>query len=244
MVLLLVAGNALVNRKGDIDWSIPHSLRIYPINGDHGAKTAAYINALSSYDFTPIGEFINQESRPYNLPGAEPVSVDLGPEVKSLPPPTPFGGSRFAIVLWSIRMRWWAFRHDKNNDIAAARMFVIYFDPATSGQLGHSLGLTRGRMGVVKGYGSRLFSARNKVVITHEYLHILGATDKYDPADGMPIYPLGYAAPDAVPRYPQKAVEIMGGLVPVTSDEGVMPEGLWQTVIGPITAREIGWIGE
>jgi len=78
-------------------------------------------------------------------------------------------------------------------------------------------------------------------VITHELLHTFGATDKYDPATGLPRYPDGFAEPELVPRYPQRLAEIMAGKMPLTSTEADLPENLGQERVGPLTAREIGW---
>jgi hypothetical protein len=82
------------------------------------------------------------------------------------------------------------------------------------------------------------------VVIVHELLHTLGATDKYDPATSQPLFPEGYAEPDAKPLYPQRFAEIMAGRIAVSDDETEMPEGLARVVVGPETAREINWIDD
>ena len=79
------------------------------------------------------------------------------------------------------------------------------------------------------------------MIITHELLHTLGATDKYDPQTNQPFFPDGFAEPERTPLYPQRWAEIMGGFIAVSEEKGLMPEGLSQTVIGPLTAGEIGW---
>ncbi|MCK7509595.1 MAG: hypothetical protein MZV70_39835 [Desulfobacterales bacterium] len=83
--------------------------------------------------------------------------------------------------------------------------------------------------------------AQNQVVITHELLHALGATDKYDRDTGQPLYPVGYADPYAQPPLPQELAEIMAGRIPVTAGKAVIPDGLNQAMIGYQTAAEIGW---
>ena len=79
------------------------------------------------------------------------------------------------------------------------------------------------------------------IVATHELLHTLGASDKYDPATNLPLHPTGYAEPYLEPRYPQQFAEIMGGRIPESSGRARIPSNLAETVIGPDTAREIGW---
>ena len=88
-------------------------------------------------------------------------------------------------------------------------------------------------------YASRRHAGANNVIIAHEFLHTLGATDKYDPGTGMPAYPLGYADPSREPRYPQTHAEIMGGRIPLAEDDAVIPKSLRYAVIGPQTATEI-----
>jgi len=77
------------------------------------------------------------------------------------------------------------------------------------------------------------------VVIAHELLHTLGATDKYDP-DGQPLYPIGFADFIAEPCYPQSMAEIMAGRIPLSPGKAEIPKNLAETVIGYATAAEIG----
>ncbi|NIO43671.1 MAG: hypothetical protein GTO41_28055 [Burkholderiales bacterium] len=84
-------------------------------------------------------------------------------------------------------------------------------------------------------------SAENNIIITHELLHTLGATDKYDLATNQPLYPAGYAEPDIRPLYPQQFSEIMGGRIPVSQVRSVPPQTLDAVLVGPQTAAEIGW---
>ena len=94
-------------------------------------------------------------------------------------------------------------------------------------------------VGVVNAYASRRRTGSNNVIIAHEFLHTLGATDKYDPADGQPIAPDGLAEPDRRPLYPQRLAEIMGGRTALAENDAVIPKGLRFAVIGPLTASEI-----
>ena len=73
-------------------------------------------------------------------------------------------------------------------------------------------------------------------------MHTVGASDKYDPKSGQPIYPDGYAEPKLNPRYPQSKAEIMGGRIPVCNKEASIPWSLKQVTVGPQTAIEIGWL--
>jgi len=48
----------------------------------------------------------------------------------------------------------------------------------------------------------------------------------------LPTYPNGYADPEQQPLYPQTKAELMGGRIPVSDSEAVMPGSLRQAVVG------------
>jgi hypothetical protein len=121
-------------------------------------------------------------------------------------------------------------------------MFVVYHDPDTHNTLRHSLGIQKGMIGVVNAYAGRALAQRNNVVIAHEFLHTLGASDKYDRTNNQPIYPDGYAEPDRTPLHPQRKAEIMAGRIPLSDQQAVMPKSVARSSIGAMTAREIRWI--
>jgi hypothetical protein len=97
-------------------------------------------------------------------------------------------------------------------------------------------------MAVTHLYAGDEAAGSNQVVVVHEFLHTLGATDRYDPATGQPLVPDGLADPLLEPRYPQRAAEIMAGRIAVSASEAEIPPGLRDTTVGPATAREIGWL--
>ena len=122
------------------------------------------------------------------------------------------------------------------------RLYLLYHNPATSPRLSHSTALNKGRIGRVNLFGSNEYAKQNLVILAHELLHTLTATDKYDLQTNLPAYPEGFAEPNKEPRYPQDFAELMGGRVPMTETKAEIPKSLEQTLIGEKTAREIGWI--
>jgi hypothetical protein len=80
------------------------------------------------------------------------------------------------------------------------------------------------------------------VVVAHELMHTLGASDKYDPGSGRTLVPLGLAEPDRVPLFPQRYAEIMARNRPISATEEKVPESFEQIAVGPATAREIRWL--
>lgn len=141
-------------------------------------------------------------------------------------------------------MRWWAWRHGREKGLAPAdiKIFVRYQNDKPNGLLERSVGIQNGSYGIVNAVASRLMASRNRIVIAHELLHILGASDKYDPRSGQPLVPEGLADPLKIPLYPQRRAEIMAGRIAVSSNNWSQPGNLEQCIIGPETATEIGWL--
>jgi hypothetical protein len=159
------------------------------------------------------------------------------------PPALDPGAGVFTRIVWSLRLRY--YRHRMLAAVSPRpqiAMFLLYHDPALASRLAHSAGLQRGLTAVVHVFASRSQEAQNRIVMTHELLHTFGATDKYDLATGLPEYPEGFADPQLSPRYPQQLAEIMAVKVPLSATEARMPDSLDDERVGPVTAREIGWV--
>jgi hypothetical protein len=243
IVLAGVAGSAWLTKVRTTSWEHPLRVVMFPINADGSAATASYIAALGRDAFQPIDDFMRDEAQRYALPGRDPVDVDVAPRVHSLPPPAPYDGNVLHIALWSLQLRFWAWRNaDYPGPRPDVRMFLLYHDPALVARVAHSLGLQKGLIGVVHVFASEEQANSNNVVITHELLHTVGASDKYDPATNQPRHPEGYAEPDREPLLPQSFAEIMGGRIPLSSEDAHIPSGLHEVVIGAATAREIRWL--
>jgi len=243
LVLLLVGATQYLTQYRATRWDHTLWAVIYPINGDNSAVTTQYIAGLTPENFESLGQFFSEEAKLYSLPLAEPVTFKLAPPVKVAPPRLPKQPFKvYEVMLWSLKLRYWAWRHDSHHGPRAdIRMFVVYHDPAITQSLEHSVGLSKGMLGVVNAFAAKKQSGMNNVVIAHELLHTVGATDKYDLATNQPIYPDGYAEPERPNRYPQRFAEIMGGRIPLSQEAAEMPHNLDFTLIGPLTAREINW---
>lgn len=225
-------------------WQRPLKVEIYPINGDNTVATENYIAGLRPEHFAPVADFIGSEARRYGKTVSPALRIYLARQLRARPPETPAAGHDvFDVIGWSLRLRYWAFRHSTPHRSLSpkVRIFVQYYTNAEGGALKHSLGLREGLIGVVHAFARREQDEQNNVVIAHELLHTLGASDKYD-AHTLPVFPHGYAEPAREPLYPQTHAEIMGGRIPVAPDRAAMPVGLVQCVIGEDTAREINWI--
>jgi hypothetical protein len=243
-LLVFVATGAYLSRARSTDWDAPLWIAVHPINADGSAVTGNYISTLSNQTFESIEEFFAREAARYQLPLTEPARVEVYDEVEEPPPQLDPDASVLGRALWSLRLRFWAWREGSDGERAPPdiRMFVLYHDPATTSAVPHSLGLQKGLLGVVYAFADAEMTGSNNVVIAHELLHTVGASDKYDPADDRPLYPDGYADPQQDPLYPQERTEVMAGRRMVSEREWEMPSGLRGVVVGARTATEIHWI--
>ena len=243
MILIGVALGSWLTSKRSTNWEQPLWIAIYPINADSSSVTQQYINQLELEDFQSIEDFISEEAEEFNLPLKQPFTLKLAPQVKSLPPEPPSSGAVWEVMLWSLKLRYWAYQSNTYQGPAPhIRIFVKYFDVKDQQPLAHSLGLQQGMLGIVNAFAINKMTLANAMVITHEILHTLGATDKYDLSTGLPLYPDGYAEADRAPLYPQETAEIMAGKIPISEEKAAIPRGLHQVILGPQTAREILWL--
>ena len=242
VILVIVGLSTWLTKIRNTSWEETLWVAVYPINADKNRTVSRYINKLTRNDFTDIERFFRDEASYFKLGIQEPMRIELQPEIESLPPRPPESASVLDIMLWSLKLRYWAWQNDNNNGPAAhVRIYVIYHDPAQHTRLAHSLGLEKGQIGVVNAFASRHYRAKNNVIITHEFLHTIGATDKYQLQTDLPVFPDGYAEPNSKPLYPQKMAEIMGGRIPLSETRAIIPSGLHKVVIGDKTAEEINW---
>lgn len=242
LVLVHVGVGAWLLRARAAAWNQTLRVAVYPIAADDSPRTTAYVDALEPSVVAPIEQFLVEEAKRYGVPFYDPVDVRLVPRLNAIPPPPPHGGSRLDILWWSLQLRYWVWHHgDVAGPAPHVRLFVLYHDPEVTPTVPHSVGLPQGLIGVVHVFATRTQAAENAVVMTHELLHTLRATDKYDPVTNQPVFPDGYAEPRRNPREPQEFAEIMAGRIPVSRATADMPRGLEYTLIGEMTAREIGW---
>jgi len=235
--------NTWLTQLRSTDWDESLWVVVYPINGDNSPVTQKYMDTLSRDTFVSIASFLGAEAKRYRMAISDPVTVRLAPQISKHPPVPPVNGSIFSVMLFSLQLRYWAYINDNfDGPKPDVQIFVLYYDPGTHDTLRHSLGIQKGMIGVVNAFAGRALAQRNNVVIAHEFLHTLGASDKYDGENNQPIYPDGYAEPDKTPLHPQRKAEIMAGRIPLSDHQAVMPKSFATSSIGAKTAREIRWI--
>jgi hypothetical protein len=243
LVLLAVALHSWLDRVATQSWREPLWVGLFPLNDDGTASTAQYLASLRAKDFDAIEDFFAREGKRYGLKLEQPVHVELYPQGSNLPPAVDPAAGPVGIAWWSLKLRWFAARATEVPGRAPARvrLFLLYHDPATLERAPDSHGLQKGLVGVVHLFADSALAGRNNIVIAHELLHTVGATDKYDLGSGTPLFPVGYADRDQEPLYPQERAEIMAGRRALSALQSDMPRTLAGVVVGPETALEIRW---
>ena len=242
-ILIIVAVDTGLTRLRVASWDHPLRVVVYPINADGSDAAAKYIANLTVSQFDDIEQKVKEQAKHYGITLDDPMDITLAKPIDATPPTQPHDQNILKVMWWSLNLRLWAARMDHyDGPTPEVRAFTLYYDPKTHHVLEHSTGLEKGMIGVIKLFASDKMTAENNIVMLHELLHTLGATDKYDLRTDQPIYPTGYAEPRLRPLLPQKKAEIMAGRIPITPTHAEMPDSLDNVVIGPDTAREIGWI--
>ena len=242
-VLVFVAAAQFFAARHARNWDAPLWVDLYLVDGDGKPVTQRYLKALDRGDFEDTEEFFAREAARFGLGLSQPFRLRvIGELPEPLPALAPDAGA-LGILQWSLRMRWLATRlkwrdQGPSGDIVA---FVVFHEAAGSLALDRSTALEKGLIAVVNLFADRDARGPNQLVLAHELLHTLGATDKYSAATNAPTFPDGYAAPEAKPLLPQKKAELMAGRIPIDAATAEIPDSLRQVVIGPATAREIGW---
>ena len=239
-VLLLTLGLTTLERFMVREWRAPLNVAIYPINGDGSQAATDYIRALQPQDYADINAFLLRETHRYGLKQRAAMTLSLEPEMKDLPPPPPQDRNVLKTMAWSLKLRWWTYQHSGQMwpQLGKIRVYVLYHQAEPGKKLAQSLGLQKGLIGVVHAFADPQQTQQNNIVIAHEILHTLGATDKYD-AEARPVYPIGYAEPELPESLRRHEAEIMAGRIALPGGRNVMPASLEKCIIGPATAQEI-----
>lgn len=243
-ILAVVAGNQFLTSSRFSSWEKSLWVTIYPVLAEPGNDIRRYAESLKPESFQQIAAFIGKQAAGHGRPLELPLVIQVAQPLTNLPPPLPAESSGLGVALWSLKMRWWVWNNSSQDDLAPAdiRMFVLYQNRKENGLMERSVGIQNGSYGLVNAVASRQSAARNRIVITHELMHILGASDKYDLMTGQPVPPNGLAKPSRSPLYPQKRAEIMAGRIATSASNWRRPASLKSCVIGSATAAEIGWV--
>lgn len=224
-------------------WKAPLAVTIVPVDVGGDPDVSAWVEALEDERFAEIAAFFAREAEQHGLDLDPVVELRLAPVIDEAPPAEPEDlASRWRIAMWSLRLRAWNFATHRRHALPRSTVTIYVVYERDAGQIPkESLGLEQGRIGVVRTLAGARDAGWTNVTIAHELLHTVGATDKYA-AGGLPIAPDGFADPDREPLFPQDRAEIMAGQIQLDAKGSFrQARSLDACVIGPKTAREIGW---
>lgn len=244
--VLLWAWRDVRQRRARNEWD--HTLvvaialvRLEPLDETAIAALRAQLPALEDRLTGELGRYRPGAPHPFRFELIAPVDG-------TVPPPVPSGDGLVDLAKYTLALS----SYVKDIDARAAideglydvRIYLVLRRPRQALRtMVEGRSEQGGRIGVVEveidteAEGAHL----PLVVVAHELMHTLGATDKYDAA-GRTAIPLGLAEPDRVPLYPQRFAEIMARNRPVSATEEKVPESFQQIAVGKETAREIGWL--
>ena len=245
VVLAWVALGAWLDRSRSRDWDGTLRVTVYPVAPAGDRISLEYAAGLTADDFAAVAAFFATQASAYGVPVDPPVRIRVSHASPGLPPALPDRPGPLTIAAWSLRLRWYAARVAWKDPLPSPDIQIFAtFAPLGPGTqaLPDSVGLSKGLVAVAHLYADDQAAGGNQVVMAHELLHTLGATDKYDPASGQPRVPDGLGEPEREPVYPQQYGEIMAGRIATASHQAVMPRDLGMMRVGPLTAREIGWV--
>lgn len=244
IILVMVSLSTWLGMVRTTDWDHPLWIVVYPMNGDGSKESSNIIRRLSVSDFDVVSDFFKREAERYKVEIEEPVTFDLAPEITTPPPQTPdTDANPLSIAWWSLKMRYWSWSVENyTGPEPDIRLYAEFHKSGKDTRLDSSFGLQKSRISIARQFSTGRMRGKNLVIVAHELLHTLGATDKYDLGTLRVHYPVGYAEPDKSPLYPQKKAEIMGGRIPVSKTRMKIPPSLRHCIVGPVTAKEIGWI--
>jgi hypothetical protein len=242
-LLFVLVASTWMTEKRMAEWKRPILVTIYPIAADDAPSTLRFARRINEDSFREVNEFFDLQARPYGFAVTPAFRFQVAPVSLKRPPEAPHRFDPAAIGWWSLRMRWWAWMRDFGDDLIQPdiQMFLMLHGTNGSSEMGISVGMRKGRYGIVKAFARESMQPHNLVVFTHELLHVLGASDKYVISTGSPVFPHGFAEPNLRPLFPQERAEIMGGVIPINAIDWVMPQDLGQCKIGRMTAEEIGF---
>ena len=243
-ILVLVGFQAYQFTMRVTNWDQTIRVVVYPINADLSQPVIDYLKELEADVFAPIETFFSDEAEAVGLDLANPVAIELGPAVTDLPPEPPVSDSLVDIIMWSLKLRFYAFQNDPHSGEKDIRIYVKYRDPSKDVERETSIGMRKTRVGVVNAPADVMQHSYINLIVAHEIMHTLGAKDKYDPVTLRPTMPDGYADPFKRPIHPQSQAEIMGGHIPISTKEIARPRDLGQVTMGVQTLLEINWLKE
>lgn len=246
-IVVLYAVKDLRSRRGRNAWD--HTLDVAIILVHVNGQTPVDPEALRALEarVPALEDRLRAEAERHHPGIGKPFSIRIhGPVESAEAPPSPASEGAVDLAKQTLAMKSWLDAIDPRAGIVPdhwdTRVYVIARRPAsekTSFVEGQSE--QDGRIGNVAVELDASMADTTLFVVTHELMHTLGASDKYD-ADGRTKIPEGLADPNQSPLYPQQRAEVMARNRVVAPGRETIPLTIDELAIGPLTAKEIGWV--
>jgi hypothetical protein len=244
-ITVLFALHDIQSRRARTEWQHPVSVAVALVQ--LGPVDQAALNALNGR-FHALEVRLASEYHRYGGRLDRPVAFTLyGPVSVDQPPPADPDSdipslARHAYELWR-----WTHAVDVGSGLPArsfdSRIYLVMRAPRDKGrQWVEGSSESGGRIGLAKVELDVSSVDLALFVASHEFLHTLGATDKYDPSTGLAAIPMGLVEPERVPAYPQRYAEVMARNLVLAPGSERPPESIAELGVGVVTAREIGWL--
>lgn len=244
-VVSLWAWRDVHSRRARNAWERPLSIAIVLVR--RGPLDDAAVSSFRRR-VTALEVRLTDECHRYRSGPTRPFALTfVGPIDDAEDPPQTGGEGLIDAAKESWALWRWASRIDREAGIDAggydSRIYVAAREPQPQDDRDtvEGEGQQGGRLGAVEVDldGSMVDFAL--FVAAHELFHTLGATDKYDAA-GRTLVPAGLASPTLRPLFPQPCAEVMARNRPVGPGSEQPPDRLDELGVGPLTAREVGWL--
>lgn len=245
-VVVLYALKDLRSRRGRNAWDHTLDVALVVVHVDGTPAVDPDAVRVLEERLPALEERLRVEAERHHPGIVRPFRIRLkGPVVAKSAPPSPASEATVELAKQAARMNAWLREVDPQAGVEAdqwdSRIYVIVRRPASK-QRSFVEGESEqeGRVGNVAVELDASMADLTLFVVTHELMHTLGASDKYD-ANGRTIIPDGLADPSQAPLYPQRAADVMARNRPLSETAEAIPVTLDELGVGPKTAKEIGW---
>src|SRR5580698_4148928 len=105
LVLIVVAGQAWLDRFTTTQWQRTVYVGAFPVNADGSTATEHYLAQLDQRSIDEVDAFLKAEARRYGVSVDEPIELKLYPTLTSPLPTLDSRAGVFTRVLWSLKLR-------------------------------------------------------------------------------------------------------------------------------------------
>ena len=160
-LLLIILANVLIStyvtQPKITDWSNPVWVYIYPIIGDNNDATQQFVDSIDENHYVAMEQFLKAESNRHGREIGNPIFLQITEPSHEHPPNLPENANPLNVAWWSLRMRIWSWITERQYERAKpdVQIFVIYHDPSRIQLLERSIGVQKGRVGIVNAFARR-----------------------------------------------------------------------------------------